>query len=126
MEFEVHDFFNKDEIIAYLNVGLAARQKVTDSQLAALKVSHQLKNAIFKMAAEHREHGPTLQMLAKVVTALEFEQQGLWNFTPDENYHHFWEVPGCSCPKYDNQERLGSPYKVYNGSCKIHCFRSVK
>ena len=53
-------------------------------------------------------------------TANEFDLQDLWGFTPDPNYHMFWTMEGCTCPKMDNRDAWGTPYHVYSGSCPIH------
>jgi len=50
----------------------------------------------------------------------EYQLQSLWGFPQDSNYHMFWEMAGCTCPKLDNRDLQGHPYHIYNGSCPIH------
>ena len=107
------------EAVCQLSEQLAIRQKISDEQLEALKLSHQLKYQIFG-AAKTTKEPLKLKMLAAVFDALETEQQKLWNFTPDVNHHRFFDFPGCKCPKMDNADALGTPYKVYAGDCLIH------
>ena len=102
-----------------LNEGLAKRQKITDEQLEALKLSHQLRWMLFETAKATKE--PTqLKMLAAVYDALEFEQQALWNFPRDPNFHRFFDFPGCICPRIDNIDALGTPYRITVQTCPIH------
>ena len=61
-----------------------------------------------------------LKMLAAVFDALEFEQQELWNFPRDANFHHWFEFPGCTCPKMDNKEALGTNRRIIFEDCPIY------
>ena len=107
------------EVLTNLNQSLAERQKITDKQLDALKLSHQLRWMLFEVAK--KETAPLkLRLLAQVYDALEFEQQKLWNFPPDPNFHMFFDFPGCKCPHMDNMDRLGTSYKIHAQHCPIH------
>lgn len=103
-----------------LNERLAERQKVTDEQLEALVMSHQLRFMLHEAALAGMRRPLILKMVARVCDALEQEQQKLWNFPVDANYRRFWEMPGCACPKLDNAERIGTPNKIINRGCQIH------
>lgn len=48
---------------------------------------------------------PILRDLADKWTHTQFALQRAWGFPPEINYHRFWELPGCECPKLDNEER---------------------
>lgn len=108
------------EYITMLNPRLAARQKVTDDQLQALRASHVVRRAIFDVAEANRTHPTTLRMLATLFAHLESQQQELWNFGANPDFQRFFDLPGCTCPKMDNAERLGTPYKIYDPGCPIH------
>jgi hypothetical protein len=103
----------------FLNPALILKQKLTSVKYDALIESHQLKNVIFTMA-KNTENIETLKMLAKIFDELEFEQQRLWGFPLDPNHHYFWDFPKCTCPKIDNMDSLGTPYRVHSGGCLIH------
>jgi hypothetical protein len=103
-----------------LNEHLAKRQGVTDDELVALKVSHQLKFMIFSAAQQYKKDPKVLQMLYAVETALEFEQQKLWHFEPNKRFHRFFEFPGCTCPKLDNIDRIGVGPFIFYTSCPVH------
>jgi hypothetical protein len=108
------------EIVTHLNKNLAIKQKVTDEQLEALKLSHLLRSFLFDTAEKSLSEPLKLQMLANVFDSLETEQQKLWNFEQNPDMHMFFNFPGCLCPKMDNRERLGTPYKIINHNCPIH------
>lgn len=60
------------------------------------------------------------------VEALEYVMQYLWGFPLDKNLHSYWfQMEGCTCPEMDNEDVVGTPYRVYNGSCKWHGGKSV-
>lgn len=115
--------------LTFLNPHLVKIQGVSDAQLEALKLSHQLRWMLFETAKKVLDEPLKLRALANMMTALEFEQQALWNFPQDKTYHRFFEFPGCTCPKHDNAERLGTAFKIYASDCPIHGkqvdFRSI-
>lgn len=107
------------EFICYLNPGLVDKQNLTDSEIAALKTTHRLRYELFAIAANMKSP-EALKALAKFFSKLESEQQRLWHFDVDENYYRFFDFPGCTCPKMDNAERLGTPYHIISMDCPIH------
>lgn len=108
------------KVFTYLNPFLVSKQQLDDAQVEALKFSHLVKKYLFDAAASHLSQPLILKFLAKVHDCLESEQQKLWNFKVDESYHRFFDFPGCSCPRMDNTERLGTPYKIFSEDCLIH------
>lgn len=46
--------------------------------------------------------------------------QQAWGFNVDPNMHDWYAVPYCKCPVLDNNERKGTPYRIYNEECPIH------
>jgi hypothetical protein len=116
------------EVLTSLNGSLARRQKVTDEQLEALKLSHQLRWMLFEAARDDsvKSQPLKLKLLAAMFEALEFEQQELWNFPRDAKFHRWFEFPGCICPKMDNAERVGSGSGIINCDCPIHGFTTTE
>lgn len=52
---------------------------------------------------------------------IEFKMQKEWGFKEDKNMHTYWFKNGiCTCPKLDNQDNLGTEYRIYSGDCKMH------
>lgn len=108
------------EVITTLNSRLAVNQGITDAQLEALKLSHQLCYSLFYAAKQVLDQPLKLKLLAAVFDVLETEQQKLWNFPADPNFHRFFDFPGCTCPKMDNADALGTPYRITVEGCPIH------
>jgi hypothetical protein len=46
--------------------------------------------------------------------------QEAWGFPKDRNYHKFWELTSCKCPKMDNEDRYPSGYYVISSKCALH------
>lgn len=91
---------------------------MSKSQQEFVKAAHALLREI-KDSPETftRENVDPVQLIEDI----EFSLQGVWKFVRNPAYHtHKWEIVGCSCPKLDNMERFGSPFKVINGNCKWH------
>lgn len=87
--------------------------------LSKLKEAYWWKLMFFDMIKE-TDDLLELHSLAEDLKDLEMYIQELFNFTPDPNYHRFWEAPKCSCPKTDNSERWGTPYTIVNHFCVLH------
>ena len=62
----------------------------------------------------------TLRKLADMVTENEFEIQKAFNFEPDVNFHRFWELPKCVCPRMDNLDSWGTNYSIMRADCILH------
>ena len=52
---------------------------------------------------------------------IEYTLQGLWKFGRNRDFHIHWlETPGCTCPKMDNQDLMGAPYRITSATCPHH------
>lgn len=102
-----------------LNEGLAIRQKVTDEELKRLVVLHELKLFVFSHMTKN-DDPDFLRECADIVTQIEFALQRNWHFPEDENFHEWYLVPGCACPKMDNADCRGTTMRYINMSCPIH------
>jgi len=61
-----------------------------------------------------------LIQLSKKVTKIEFKLQKLWGFKANIKFHRWFDVPKCKCSKLDNEENIGSNFKIITNSCPIH------
>jgi hypothetical protein len=62
-----------------------------------------------------------LKELAYTIENIEFMMQEAWGFPKDSNYHtHWFELPKCICPKMDNKDSYGTPYRVIRVDCPVH------
>lgn len=120
-KYQVWDMDHKT-LITVLNAELVIKQGIDDKRLEKIKHSHRIKHILFELARLYvvEEDYVSLKLLAKIWTDLEFSQQLLWGFAEDARYHHWFDLPGCTCPKMDNLDRLGTNYQVITRDCPIH------
>jgi len=102
-----------------LNPFLVKKQKLSEDQRQAIIILHHEKIAIIRCMRETSDIG-TIRFLAAQVTNIEYSLQKEWGFALDSNYHRWHELPHCSCPKKDNEERWGQGGRIYNADCIIH------
>jgi uncharacterized protein YegP (UPF0339 family) len=50
----------------------------------------------------------------------QFDLQSAWGFERDINYHMFWELPKCTCPKLDNYDAYPTGRYVTTHDCILH------
>ena len=126
---EIKDFYKVVESNKYddngFNRELLKIQKVTEDQYNDLLHLHKSVNKLLDVEEELIKSNSLKKETAKCVkellTNIEFEMQDRWNFKQDINYHIHWlKLRGCSCPKTDNKERVGSGYYVTDSKCIYH------
>jgi hypothetical protein len=100
-----------------INYDLARRQNLSPETITQIEKLQAYREELGRSYAAGKIG---VRMYEDEWTANEFDLQDLWGFTPDKNYHMFWTMEGCTCPKMDNRDAWGTPYHVYNGSCPIH------
>lgn len=106
----------------YINPRLVAKQGLTEVEVDAIKAL-QVKRAVITdaMAAAILTGDPVrLAELKLAWTENEFELQDAWKFPRNENFHRFWDIPCCECPRMDNDERWPVGYYIYNAHCPVH------
>jgi hypothetical protein len=123
--FEMNDdlkVFYKGELKHYINPELVFQQGLNDDEIEQLKELHvqRFENYFNISVAVEEGDEKALADLLKEFTECEFHMQKVWGFPEDETYHRFWDIPACKCPKVDNIEKIGSPYKVINMNCPLH------
>ena len=98
----------KDQEIK-LNEKLLDRQDCWDN-LDELKATH-LSRLIVEHAMGLTDDAQDIKNLNKTWTELQFKLQELWGFPKNQDYHRFWDIPACTCPKMDNgvEHELHSP-----------------
>lgn len=67
-----------------------------------------------------------LTIFDKKLTDIEFNIQTLYGIDEDINYHRFWEIPKCTCPKIDNSLKFPKGDYDYDEECPIHKNRKTK
>lgn len=103
----------------YLNKRLVEQQGVSDEELENLKDLHVRLGRVYAQMRE-TDDIQLLRELASECEAIEFEQQKNWHFEQDPNFHNWYNVPKCLCPKIDNHDMKGTKYRIFASDCPIH------
>lgn len=101
-----------------LNETLIAEQGLSLFAVAKIRQLHRRRKAIVGTMEETEKSD--LKRLAAMITKIDFKLQKLWGFPYNANFHRFWLLPGCECPKVDNEERYGTKYFIFVDNCLIH------
>jgi len=105
--------------LSMINQNLVNRQKVSDEDVKRI-VKLQTIRKYFYDFIELSDDKEEIRRLDRIITQIEFQLQKLWGFPQDRNYHRWFDVPKCSCPKWDNVDSLGSEFKIINPNCQLH------
>lgn len=122
MEFTIEDLTvrYKGKAKYTLNPAFVKQQKITDPEtIKELLLTHEDRCRVFE-AMEATDDPEELHMFAEQFENLEYEQQKLWGFEPNRNFHRWWEVPKCKCPSMDNRDNYGTKYRIIAGHCPVH------
>lgn len=70
---------------------------------------------------EESDDVESLKAYAEKVTATEYFMQEAWGFDRNSDFHKYWfTMPNCSCPTMDNEEMIGTKYRITSMECIIH------
>ena len=105
--------------LSTINQNLVNRQKVSADDVQKI-VKLQTIRKYFYDFIELSDDKEEIRRLDKIITQIEFQLQKLWGFPQDRNFHRWFDVPKCSCPKWDNAESLGSDFRIINPNCILH------
>lgn len=89
--------------------------EMTETEHAALQALHRLMDEVVD--------SPRLDKYEanQFIEDIEHTMQGLWGFTRDRDFHIHWlRRAGCTCPKMDNHDLMGAPYRVTDFGCPHH------
>ena len=115
---------SKDLIVSFGNYSIAINERLLDKQnvrhnLEKIKKLHLEKMKIFTKM-EKTDDKESLRKLTKDVEKIEFKLQEAWEFEKNADFHRWYEVPKCECPKMDNEDYYGTKYRSYIETCPIH------
>lgn len=102
----------------HINKKLLISQKVTAEQLENIRQLHTARLFLeesMKTAPIYR-----LSELNEIWIKIQSDLQLNWNFNQDVNFVRFWDVPRCSFPKMDNEERYPYGRYIINTGCPVH------
>jgi hypothetical protein len=102
-----------------LNSRLVENQNVSQTDQDIIQRLHELKHCVFQFMQD-TDDVDKLREYAQIVETIEYKLQKHWGFKLDRNFHDWFDVPKCSCPKMDNRDAKGTLYRTISGGCKIH------
>lgn len=107
-----------------LNTHLIHQLGLDQDEVDTLKETHITKSEIMSEMADEAKResvdAAKLRRCAKRIQDIEFEQQALWRFSLNPNYHYWWIIPGCTCPNDENRSHYGKEMVVTTRTCPIH------
>ncbi len=99
-------------------VGKTLQQRINDMtpvEHAALTALHRLMDEIVD-SPRGEKYDPN-----QFIEDIEHTMQGLWGFPRDSDFHVHWlRRAGCTCPKMDNHDLMGAPYRIVFEDCPHH------
>lgn len=100
-----------------LNPRLIAKQGLDMSQVNHIKALHMSQLALL----ENLENNFVDPRVAGMEWSnIQFNLQKAWGFNENSNFHRFWELPKCTCPKMDNEDRFPMGPYIHDAACPIH------
>ena len=100
-----------------LNYDLARRRNLSPFIIEEIEQAQSVRDGYAQMCLDGKV---SKEDFNKWYTANEFYLQSLWGFPLDANYHMFWNLPGCTCPKIDNYDSWGTVYHIVASDCPLH------
>jgi hypothetical protein len=102
-----------------LNAALVLKQGLDIDELRQLKRLHRSKIELFEQM-KNTDDRADLKILAHDVENIEFAMQKAWHFDEDRNFHEWYKVPKCTCPKMDNADWRGTDHRIIVMDCPVH------
>lgn len=102
-----------------LNQRLIIQQGLSQKQVDKIKELHKerLMTEKYMETLHNREE---IRSWYKVWTQIQYDLQRHWGFPENADFHPSHRLSKCICAKMDNDERLGTPYRVITVGCPIH------
>ncbi len=111
-------------VICYLNARLLDQQgihkdKAGKVKFERLKELHRSRHYV-ELTMKNTTAPGILKHLGYVWTMIQYALQQEWGFREDPKFHEFWNLPKCTCPKLDNEDRHPAGKPIFNIDCPIH------
>lgn len=116
------DKFNivyEGRVVHKINSILFEKRNLTDETLEEMKIKYFEKVVLFDQMRK-TDDTSVLKECAEKITQVDFELQRLWGFPQDKNFHDWYYVPKCTCPKLDNADNKGTEFRITNQDCPVH------
>ena len=101
--------------ITRLNLGMLHDRKITPENLAKIKAIHIQRYDML----EQCKKAPSKDLGLKW-KELEIALQSAWGKEIDEKEFKFWAIPGCTCPKQENEHAYPNGAYITDPNCPLH------
>lgn len=115
-----------------INKKLAVSRQLPEINMILIEQAQEFRNRItVEIAKQAKQHTDKIMSGlvgdSDIITILldkwrdnEFKLQRLWGFEENSAYHREFMIDGCTCPKTDNEELVGTNRRIYSDTCVIH------
>jgi len=109
----------KGKYIGVINRSLVEKKGLTQEQIQHLLNLYKNKFNIYELM-ENENSYKLLQSYNGAVENLNFEIQKALKIPENRNFHDWYNVPKCQCPKKENKNNEGTEKRVYVNYCHVH------
>jgi len=103
-----------------INKRLAEERDIMPETQTAIEIVGQ---RLFNILARPEMYADKDQ-ISDIIQGFEYVLQHLWGFDMHWKMHRYWmEVKGCTCPKMDNIDYVGTTYRIFSENCPYHGLR---
>jgi hypothetical protein len=103
-----------------LNQHLVKKQGLTSADETRILKLHAEREFIEDELYKTPRGTTQLYKLLNDWTVNQFALQRAWKFPENADYHRWWWIKGCTCPKIDNDDNYPYGYYVRVQDCKYH------
>lgn len=114
-----YDVYVKNEYITTINSNLIKIKGIDSEGLKLIIKLHKQKHKISEKMLK-TDDKKLLKEFADLITNIEFDLQKAWGFEQNIDYHKFWYLEKCECPKLDNDDRYPHGNYIITNNCPIH------
>jgi hypothetical protein len=100
-----------------LNYDLARKRNLSPSIIVRIEQRQAYRQ---KLGEQYKARSISAEEYKEEWEDNEFILQELWGFPLDANYHMFWNMEGCICPRLDNRDSWGTMLHYYAVDCPLH------
>lgn len=101
-----------------VNLALALKQGLGSDKVVAIDVLHEIRD---KFMSDPWLVSSRNSVVVDVIQGLDYALQALWGFKLDSDHHSSQHhINGCTCPKIDNDDLVGTKYRVRSQGCPFH------
>lgn len=105
-----------------LPMALVEKQELNQEQVDAVKFfqkkREELNDALNTL--DHETYPVPFKALVDAWNENEGKLQMAWGFDFDHTMQRWFNIPKCTCPKLDNEERLGTVHRIIMEGCPCH------